>query len=140
MASAVLHASAVAVAGSGCLITGTAGAGKSTLALEMIAGGAILVSDDRTMVTRTGDMLMLTAPETIAGLIEARGIGLIRLPCAGAPLSLIVDLDRAGAARLPARRYRHLLGLARPVILGRGRVGLAALLRLVLEAGIEAVE
>lgn len=140
MTSAVLHASAVAVAGSGCLITGSAGTGKSTLALEMIAAGATLIADDRTEVRRDGEALTLAAPPAIAGRIEIRGVGLMRLPNAIAPLALIVDLEREAAARLPAPRYRHLLGLARPVILGRGRVGLAAILRLILEAGIEAIE
>ena len=140
MAPTVLHASAVAVAGAGCLITGRPGSGKSTLALEMIAAGATLIADDRACLARHGEALFVSPPPAIAGRIEVRGIGLMRLAHAPAPLALLVDLDRRAAARLPAPRYRHLLGIPCPVILGRGRVGLAAILRLILETGIEAIE
>ncbi len=51
-ATTQLHASAVAVDGRGCLITGASASGKSTLALEMIALGAELVADDRVDVRR----------------------------------------------------------------------------------------
>ena len=135
--SAILHASAVAVAGRGCLITGAAGAGKSTLAIEMIAAGAALIADDRTDIRRDGGRLVLSPPRTIAGRIEARGAGLLTLPHTSAPLHLIVDLDRAAAGHLPPPRYRHLLGIATPVILGRGREGLAAILRLALLYGLQ---
>lgn len=140
MTGMIVHASAVAVAGRGCLITGAAGSGKSTLALKMISAGGTLIADDRTVVTPDHGTLILSAPGSIAGQIEARGIGLIRLATTSAPLALIVDLDRASTARLPAPRYRHLLGSAHPVILGRGRNGLAAILRVVLDVGIEALE
>ena len=79
-AAAQLHASAVAVEGRGCLITGAAGSGKSTLALEMVALGAELVADDRVDIRRSGKALLLSAPASIAGLVEARGVGILRLP------------------------------------------------------------
>lgn len=131
-----LHASAVAVAGHGCVITGAAGAGKSTLALEMMALGAELVADDRVDVRRAGGALMLSAPAAIAGMIEARGIGILRLPGRSeAPLALVVDLDRPETGRLPEPRRRDLLGIACPLVLGRARAGLAAMLVVLLRAG-----
>lgn len=131
-----LHASAVAVEGRGCLITGRSGAGKSTLAIEMVALGAELVGDDRVDVRRAGEALILSAPATIAGLVEARGAGILRLPArAEAPLALIVDLDEAEAERLPEGRSRQLLGVPCPLILGRGRAALAAVALIVLRAG-----
>jgi HPr kinase/phosphorylase len=131
-----LHASAVAVYGRGCLITGKAGAGKSTLAIEMVALGAELVADDRVDIRRTGEALTLSAPAAIAGMIEARGIGILRLPARReAPLALVVDLDAAEPERLPARRGRELLGLTCALLLGRDRAGLAALTFVLLRAG-----
>jgi HPr kinase/phosphorylase len=131
-----LHASAVAVGGQGCLITGRSASGKSTLAIEMLALGAELVADDRVDIRRAGEALMLSAPAPIAGLVEVRGAGILRLPARGeAPLALIVDLDEAERERLPDGRHRELLGLPCPLVLGRGRVGLAALAVVLLRAG-----
>lgn len=133
-----LHASAVAIDGRGCLITGASGSGKSTLAIELIGLGAGLVADDRTDIERRGGVLWLAAPASIAGLIEARGAGLIRMPFLdGAELRLIVDLDLAAPERLPDNASRDLLGCSCPVILGRNRAGLAAILKLSLLHGID---
>jgi HPr kinase/phosphorylase len=132
-----LHASAVAVDGRGCLITGASGAGKSALAIEMIALGAELVADDRVDVRRAGGGLMISAPPAIAGLIEARGVGILRLDGRiAAPLALIVDLDRAETERLPDPRRRDVLGLPCRLVLGRARAGLAALAVVLLRAGL----
>ncbi len=138
-----LHASAVAVEGRGCLITGASRAGKSTLAIEMIALGAELVADDRVDIRRAGGGLLMSAPAAIAGLIEARGTGILRLDSRSeAPLALIVDLDRAEAERLPDPRRRDLLGVPCRLLpgLGRGqervRAGLAAVVVVLLRAGL----
>lgn len=135
-AATQVHASAVAVDGRGCLITGRTASGKSTLALELVALGAELVADDRVDIRRTGEALMLSAPATISGMIEARGAGVLRLPARGeTPLALIVDLDEAEPERLPQGRCREILGIARALILGRGRAGLAAVTFVLLRAG-----
>lgn len=105
------HGTAVAHAGKALLITGPSGAGKSALALEMIALGATLVSDDRTEIRVTPEGLSAAAPEAIAGLIEVRGLGLLRIPHAGAtPLAAVLDLGREETARLPAPRTTEILG------------------------------
>jgi HPr kinase/phosphorylase len=133
---AQLHASAVAVGGRGCLITGRAGSGKSTLALEMVALGAELVADDRVDIRRAGEALLMSAPPPITGMIEARGVGILRLPAKPeTPLALVVDLDEAEPERLPGGRRRELLGLPCALVLGRGRAGLAAVLFVLLRAG-----
>ena len=131
-----LHASAVAVAGRGLLITGRAGSGKTTLALEMIALGAELVADDRVIVEADGaGRAWLSAPETIAGLVEVRGFGLARLSArARAPVALVADLDEAAPERLPERRTRKLAGIACPVFPCKGKPGLAAALTCLLGA------
>ncbi len=135
-AATQLHGSAVAVGGCGCLITGRSASGKSTLAIEMLALGAELVADDRVDIRLAGERLLLSAPAPIAGLVEARGVGILRLPArAEVPLALLVDLDEAERERLPEARRRKLLGVACPLILGRGRAGLAALAVVLLRAG-----
>ncbi|MEZ5768808.1 MAG: hypothetical protein R3D80_14935 [Paracoccaceae bacterium] len=98
-ASLVRHASAVALgagpgqAGFGVLIEGPSGSGKSALALQLIALGGALVADDRTRIAPQGGWPWLHAPERLAGVIEARGVGLLAVAhVAGAPLRLIVDL------------------------------------------------
>lgn len=103
--SEVLHASCVAVDGRGVLILGPSGAGKSALALALMALGAQLVADDRTIVTPVADGLVASCPETLLGLIEARGLGILRADPAGpVPLVLAVDLSTAEASRLPPFR------------------------------------
>lgn len=135
-ASVQLHASAVAIGDTACLITGASGFGKSTLAFEMIALGAALIGDDRIDVQRSENRLVVSGPKTLAGLIEARGIGLVRMPFrASCPLSLIVDLDQPPRERLPASATRDLLGVSCPVIYGKDRLGLAAILVTALRHG-----
>lgn len=90
---------------------GASGSGKSTLALELIALGATLVSDDQTMLSVDQEMILAEAPEPIAGLIEARHVGLLRLPFTRrARVSLAIDLDRIESERLPPARNTSLLG------------------------------
>src|SRR5690625_797927 len=131
------HASAVAMGGRACLITGKSGAGKSTLAMAMIALGAELVADDRVEIRRADRQLLLSAPRTIEGLIEARGAGILRLPArAEAPLALIVDLDRAPEGRLPEPVTVDILGLPVPVLASAGQNELASLVTVILRHGL----
>ncbi len=98
-----VHASAIAAGGRAALIRGPSGAGKSDMALRCIALAptpllpqqASLVSDDQTVITRREGKLYAAAPARIVGLLEARGIGIVRVnDTAGPPmpLALIVDL------------------------------------------------
>lgn len=117
--SLILHATCVAVDGRALLITGASGAGKSALALRMLALGARLVSDDRTLVWRDGGSLFARCPaQTIRGLIEARGVGLLRAdPVDQAQVTLAADLDRDEDQRLPPRRSITILGCDLPLVL-----------------------
>ena len=113
----MLHATTVAVDGRGILIIGPSGAGKSALALQLIALGALLVSDDRTIITRSDDVLMASAPTTIAGLIEARGVGLIPVkPSAAVPLRLVIDMSQAESQRLPESHLHEICDVAIPCL------------------------
>jgi serine kinase of HPr protein (carbohydrate metabolism regulator) len=111
-----VHASCVAIGGRGVLIAGASGRGKSDLALRLIDRGARLVSDDYTLVRKSGDRLVGTAPTAIAGRIEIRGVGLVEMESvAEVTIALHVDLD-AAPDRLPDPRSIALAGLALPSI------------------------
>jgi serine kinase of HPr protein (carbohydrate metabolism regulator) len=116
--SETIHASCVLIDGAGVLLHGASGAGKSDLALRLIDRGAALVSDDYTLVRRVGDRLVATAPPTIAGRIEVRGIGVIDMPhVPEAHVRLLIALDEP-VPRMPeiAPAERWIAGVALPVI------------------------
>lgn len=107
-----LHASCVAIEGRGVLLAGPSGAGKSDLALRLIDGGAALVSDDQVELFMKDGRLWAAAPPALEGLLEIRGVGLVRLPFIGAvPVDLYVDLVAFGTqvARLPGPEIISLL-------------------------------
>jgi len=100
--SLLLHGSAVSLGGKGVLLLGSSGRGKSDLALQMIDRGAVLIADDQVRICREDNCLIAEAPKTLAGLIEIRGVGILRLPHVRNRLDLAVDLDLDGEeARLP---------------------------------------
>jgi len=130
----VLHATTVAFARQAVLIRGASGSGKSGLALQLMAMGARLVSDDRTLIMRRGDMILTDAPATIRGRIEARGIGILAAePVGNVPLRLIVDMDREEGARLPPFREERILGLAIALIRKLPAAHFPAAIKLYLE-------
>jgi HPr kinase/phosphorylase len=115
-ARAHLHASCVAMSGVGVVLYGPSGSGKSDLALRLIDAGARLVADDCLVVERCGDRLIGRPPEAAAGLIEVRGLGIMRVEhCVSAPLGLVVALDET-EARLPEPMTHELLGVALPCV------------------------
>jgi serine kinase of HPr protein (carbohydrate metabolism regulator) len=104
----------------GILLLGKSGAGKSDLALRLIARGAKLVSDDRTDLFVERGVLHAQPPATIKGLIEVRGLGIVALPYArNARIALVVSLDGA-KARLPEHEhYKPPFDLSAPLPLLR---------------------
>jgi serine kinase of HPr protein (carbohydrate metabolism regulator) len=111
-ATARIHATLVAVPrpGStlpgGALLLGPPGAGKSDVGLRLIESGSILVADDQVDLSLGDGGLWGAAPSATAGLIEARGIGLIRLPYEGrARIAVVVELVTGDIERMPARRW-----------------------------------
>ncbi len=132
-----LHATTIAVEGRAALILGASGTGKSTLALRLIAYGAALVADDRTILDLEGGKLVASVPPTIEGQIEARGVGLLMLPHAGpTPLAFVVDLDRTEPDRLPHRHARSFLGITLPCLWRTDSGDFAAAVLLCLRHGI----
>lgn len=113
----VLHATAVATDDRAVLITGASGSGKSSLALELMARGALLVADDRVILTQVGSDVVLTCPEPLRGMIEARGIGLLHADWTpSAALAFVVDMDQVEDKRLPTHRTITLLSNSFPLL------------------------
>lgn len=110
------HASAVAFDGRGVLILGQAGAGKSALALELMALGAVLIADDRVVISSDDARIMADAPEAIDGLIEARHVGILKAQSAPAEIVLVIDLDKTEEDRLPPKRHSSVLGQRLPLL------------------------
>lgn len=134
----VVRGSAVALAGQGCLIVGASGAGKSSLALALIGQGATLLGDDgiKLRPAAAGGPPILSPVGRTRGLIEVRGVGLLRAPvCGTAPLALAIDLDLSEPRRLPPFRTALFCGVAVPLIWGSDRPHLAEAVRLWLEHG-----
>lgn len=135
-AAEVLHASAVAVGTRGLLILGPSGSGKSTLALQLIALGAQLVADDRVIATPTPESgVLLSAPETIRGRIEARGVGLLCLEAVKARAFAVVDLSRTEERRLPEPRETVISGERLPLLSKVESPAFASILRVYLTTG-----
>jgi HPr kinase/phosphorylase len=146
VSGAIVHASTVAFGPfGGVLIEGASGSGKSALALALVAEGADLVADDRTVIFAQGAALYARAPAAIAGLVEVRGLGLIRqaarrlarvrlvltlgaaaprLPDPATCRRLGCDLPHLAAAARPGTAFAR--GLARHLTSGGGASGLAA--------------
>jgi HPr kinase/phosphorylase len=132
----VLHATCVAVEGRGVLITGPSGAGKSALALQMMSFGARLVADDRVALSRREGALWAACPPAIAGMIEARGVGLLNAePLPGAEVVLAVDLGQVETMRLPPRREVTYLERRVDLVFGQDAPHFPASLMLYLRAG-----
>jgi len=116
-----IHATAVAIDSQwglmGVLLLGPSGAGKSDLALRLIDRGARLIADDRVDLAADGARIMLSVPERIAGMMEVRGLGILRFNHVTAPLALCVELVGADAVeRLPEPDGELFLGRKVPLV------------------------
>jgi HPr kinase/phosphorylase len=103
---ATIHGSVVLVGERGILIRGRSGTGKSALALALLAAdplGARLVADDRVIVAAENGRLIADVPGKLAGLIEMRGVGIVKVPhVAPVVIRLVVDLAAVDCApRMP---------------------------------------
>lgn len=131
----LLHATSIYLDGYGVMIGGPAGIGKSALALDLLndahgfeyvllnAGSSMLVADDQTYVGRDEvdgvAQLIARCPENIEGLLEVRGLGIIKVPFKSpAPMHLYVEIVDQLPARMPEQkdRYRYILDVKMPYI------------------------
>jgi serine kinase of HPr protein (carbohydrate metabolism regulator) len=107
-----IHATAVLVGARAMLIRGEPGSGKSRLALRLIetAGRELrfarLVGDDRVYLENRSGRLIVRPPQELAGLLEIRGTGIVRVPFEpAAVVGVVVDLGQP-ADRMPAAASR----------------------------------
>ena len=116
--SVTLHGVFMRVHGSGVLLSGASGVGKSELALELLARGHQLVADDAVDLCRRGERIIGRAPRLLRGFLEARSLGILNIhrlfgatSIAGrATLDLVLRLETprvvwdSGFERLSGRR------------------------------------
>jgi serine kinase of HPr protein (carbohydrate metabolism regulator) len=113
--SSTIHATAVLVGAKAVLIRGEPGSGKSRLALRLLetAGRELpfvrLVGDDRVYLEGRAGRLVVRPPQELAGLLEIRGTGIVRVPFeAAAVVGLVIELGQP-ADRMPAAESRKTL-------------------------------
>jgi serine kinase of HPr protein (carbohydrate metabolism regulator) len=117
LSSETLHASTVALDGRAVMISGPSGSGKSDLALRLLDRGFVLVSDDQTLVRKDNGRVLASAPPTIRGKLEVRGVGIVEMETIdNVPLALVVELT-SDIQRLPDdSRERLVLDVKLPLI------------------------
>jgi HPr kinase/phosphorylase len=122
----LVHGTAIALAGRAALIRGAASSGKSDLALRclmqapttLVPHAAELVSDDQVLIERHDQHVLVRAPPAIRGLLEVRGLGILRIPAIEAgQLALVVQLVAADQVeRLPETRTVVIAGVPVPYL------------------------
>jgi HPr kinase/phosphorylase len=108
IAAETIHASCVTVGEAGILIRGAAGAGKSSLARNLVGAArqagrfAALVADDRVHIEPAGGRLVARSVAAIAGLIEIRGLGIVPMAHeTRALIRFVVDCLIGETTRMP---------------------------------------
>lgn len=131
----LLHATTIFLDGFGIMIGGPAGIGKSALALDLLndahgfeyiilnSGSSFLVADDQTYLGKEvvggENKLVARCPENIEGLLEVRGLGIIKVPFKSpAPVDLYVEIVDRMPERMPERKnqMRMILGVKLPYL------------------------
>jgi serine kinase of HPr protein (carbohydrate metabolism regulator) len=118
----ILHAGLIAARAGGrwrgVLVQGPADAGKSDLALRAMAEGFALVADDRVLLWVSGGRLYGRAPDTLEGLLEIRGLDVVRVSTV--PFCEVALVAEAGTPeRLPDPEFADILGLRIPRLILR---------------------
>ncbi|WND03924.1 HPr kinase/phosphatase C-terminal domain-containing protein [Temperatibacter marinus] len=116
----LVHGTALEVNGQAILLRGASGAGKSDLALRLLAKGAKLIGDDYVVLSQADRSVFVRAAPELHGMLEVRGVGIIYvsevLPLdTPYPLFAVVDLcDREDVPRMPEDEdaQTEILGIA----------------------------
>ena len=125
--SLIMHATCVDINGSGVLIVGRSGSGKSSLAINLIALGSTLVADDQCEIVKKNNKLSVFKPTSLPSSIEIRGVGLVSVPMAVEPsLDWVVNMDEAETQRMPDLHFTEIDGYRIPTIFGKNMDDLAS--------------
>ncbi|WP_395394609.1 HPr kinase/phosphatase C-terminal domain-containing protein [Novosphingobium sp. BL-8A] len=113
----VRQTTCVAIDGRAMLIEGPSGSGKSSLALELIDRGAVLVGDDGVLLTATDGRLLAHPHPNTRGLLEVRNLGIMAFPCVEeAPVVLMIALDPQAPRFIDAAEKTEIAGIALPLV------------------------
>ena len=125
--SRIMHASCVDVNGSGVLIVGRSGSGKSSLAINLLALGSKLVADDQCELIRKSNGFRISKPASLPKSIEIRGVGLVSVPMVNeTSLDWVVNMDEVEKERMPTPRFTEIGGFRVPTVFGKEMDGLAS--------------
>ena len=125
--SLIMHATCVDINGSGVLIVGRSGSGKSSLAINLIALGSTLVADDQCEIVKKNNKLCVFKPTSLPSSIEIRGIGLVSVSMVvEASLDWVVNMDEAEKERMPDLRFTEIDGYKIPTVFGKNMDDLAS--------------
>ncbi len=113
-----IHASCINFKKKGILLLGDSGAGKSEMCLRLIfEHGAVLVADDRVDIVIKQQKIYASAPQILEGLLEVRGIGIIKLKyCRRSKIDMVVKLTNQKIERLPEKEFYVFEGIKIPQI------------------------
>ena len=125
--SLIMHATCVDINGSGVLIVGRSGSGKSSLAINLIALGSKLVADDQCEIVKKNNKLSVFKPTSLPSSIEIRGVGLVSVPMVvETSLDWVVNMDEAETQRMPDLQFTEIDGYRIPTIFGKNMDDLAS--------------
>ena len=121
-----MHATCVDINGSGVLIVGRSGSGKSSLAINLLALGSKLVADDQCELVKKNNNFRIFKPASLPNSIEIRGIGLVSVPTVvETRLDWVVNMDEAETERMPDLRFTEIGGYRVPTVFGKNMDELA---------------
>jgi HPr kinase/phosphorylase len=125
--SLIMHATCVDINGSGVLIVGRSGSGKSSLAINLLALGSKLVADDQCEIVKNNNRFRVYKPASLPKSIEIRGIGLVSVPMVvETSLDWVVDMDETETERMPDLRFTEIGGYRVPTVFGKNMDELAS--------------
>ena len=125
--SLIIHATCVDINGSGVLIVGSSGSGKSSLAINLLALGSKSVADDQCELVKKNNRFSVSKPASLPNSIEIRGVGLVSVPMVvETSLDWVVNMDEAENERMPDLRFTEIGGCKIPTIFGKNMDDLAS--------------
>ena len=71
------HGEMLNIYGTGVMVTGSSGVGKSELALDLIKRGHVLIADDIVEYSRIHNEIYCESPDNLKKMLEVRGLGVL---------------------------------------------------------------